>query len=510
MDNLNIYNYLSEQNWQLALIIAVIGAAWLTVAFFLSKKSLEQPLFLVITLSNLVIAPVVVVAIGAMARLIPGQLGLEGIKSLITKVTIIAAYLVLAWLIASVVEQIISLRRADQNHHRLSGLMTGVFRLVCLVIGFAFALAHLDYSITGVWVSTSVTVAILGIASQRTLSDLFSGIALTMEHPFNLDDWIELNDGTFGQITDMNWRATRLTGWDNATYVIPNGELANQGIKNYHDSRHNYAPWYEFKISADVDPHLIKTLLLEAALSCESVLKKPLPVVRLSDANTIPYTYTIWVNFQNYPAMFVGREELLQGVHFALKRANIQISAEATELYMRKALVPDAQMPSIRHALKSLDLEGRLTEDDLDEIAEESQHIIVKTGKVILEQGAVAESFDVISSGIVEASLEVTRGGWKSLEQLQTGGVFGIISMMTNEPSEFRYCAMTEAHLIRTDIECVRAMVDRRPEIAEVFAQIVKKRMETAESARVAARNVRHQPKFNEILNRVKQTITGK
>jgi small-conductance mechanosensitive channel/CRP-like cAMP-binding protein len=510
MDNLNIYNYLSEKNWQLALIIAVVGGAWLTVTFFLSKKSVEQPLFLGITLSNLFIAPVVVVAIGAMARLIPGQLGLESIESLITKGTIIAAYLVLAWLIASVVEQIVILRRADQGQRRLSGLMIGMFRLVCLVIGFAFALAHLDYSITGVWVSTSVAVAVIGFAVQRTLGDLFSGIALSLDRPFALDDYLELNDGTFGRVIDMNWRATRLKGWDNATYVIPNGELANQGFKNYHDDRHIYAPWYEFKVSAEVDPRYVKTLLLEAALSCENVMKMPLPVVRLSNALTIPYTYMVWVHFQNYPAMFFGREELFQEVHFALRRANIQISAEANELYLRKASVPDAKMPSIRLAIKSLDLEGRLTDDDLDEIAERSRYIIVKSGKVILEQGAVAESFDVISSGIVEASLEVTNGVWKSLEQLQTGDVFGIISMMTSEPSEFRFSAMTEVHIIRVDIESVRTLVDRRPGIAETFSQIVRKRMETAESARMAAKKVRRQPKFNEILYRVKQTITRK
>lgn len=242
MGDLNLYNYLSEQNWQLALIIVIVGGVWLAATYFLRKQSVDQSLPLVITLSHLVIAPLVVVAIGAMARVLFGQIGLEKIEHLVTRVTVITAYLVLAWMIATLAERIVDLRRTDRSRRRLPGLMVGLFRLVCLVVSFAFALAHLDYSITGVWVSTSVAVALLGFALQRTLGDLFSGIALSMEHPFQLDDWLELSDGTFGQVIDINWRATHLLGWDRATHVIPNGELANQGFKNYHDNRHIYAP----------------------------------------------------------------------------------------------------------------------------------------------------------------------------------------------------------------------------------------------------------------------------
>ena len=72
-----------------------------------------------------------------------------------------------------------------------------------------------------------------------------------------------------------------------------------------------------------MDPRLAKALLLEAALKCQNVLKNPLPVVRITDASTIPYTYMVWVHFRNYPAMFAGREELFREVHYALKSAGI-------------------------------------------------------------------------------------------------------------------------------------------------------------------------------------------
>ena len=324
-----------------------------------------------------------------------------------------------------------------------------------------------------------------------------------------MDDWIELTDGTFGQVVDMNWRAIRLRGFDNATYVIPNGELTNQKFKNYYDSRHHYAPWYEFKISAEVDPRFVKTLLLEAALSCENVMKYPLPVVRLSNAETIPYTYMVWVHFRNYLAMFSGREELYQEVHLALKRANIGVSPEANELYVRKGSIPNTKMPSIRLALKALDVDNRFSDDDLDELAQESQHIVVTSGKVILDRGVISDGIHVISSGIVETSLEIARGEWKAVEKLQPGDVFGIISMMTNKPTDFRFSALTEVNIVRINIDCVRALADRRPEVSEFLAQIIERRLKSAESARMAAKSAHRQPAFGEILNWVKSTIKG-
>ncbi|MCG6897576.1 MAG: mechanosensitive ion channel family protein, partial [Thiocapsa sp.] len=114
-----------------------------------------------------------------------------------------------------------------------------------------------------------MAAAVLGLALQRTLGDLFSGIALGIERPFKLGDWIELGDGTVGQVIDLNWRATRLRGWDNATHVIPNSKMAGEPLKNLHDDQHLFAPWYFVQIPPEVDPRFATALILDAALRCE-------------------------------------------------------------------------------------------------------------------------------------------------------------------------------------------------------------------------------------------------
>ena len=51
---------------------------------------------------------------------------------------------------------------------------------------------------------------ILGLALRSTLGDVFSGIALNLNRPYEVGDWIVLNDGTEGRVVETNWRATHL------------------------------------------------------------------------------------------------------------------------------------------------------------------------------------------------------------------------------------------------------------------------------------------------------------
>lgn len=148
---------------------------------------------------------------------------------------------------------------------------------------------------------------------------------------------MRFGDGTEGEVTDINWRATRLRGWDNTTYVVPNGQLARQSFTNLHGPDHVFAPWYFVRVSGDADPQEVKELLEAAARRCQTVLSSPAPVARLTDGATVPYTYMVWVHFQNYPTMFAGREDLYREIRASLLGAGLQLAAEIQEVRFRNA-----------------------------------------------------------------------------------------------------------------------------------------------------------------------------
>ena len=323
--------FIGNFTW-LAVITVVVLGFWLLGkrVHFLRNLVLNYPV--ASALADLIAAPVMILLLGTMARNVATRYGSVDISDEIAVLVLLILALSIAWCIARLVELFLVSKHEQDDAPYLPGLQRGLLFAGFLFLGVAIFIYLQGYSITGLYISTGAVAALLAFAMQQTLGDLFSGIALSIEHPFKLGERIRLADGSEGKVIDINWRATRLLAWDKTTLVVPNSELAKQGFTNFHGFDHPYAPWYEVKISPDVDPRLAQAILLEAALKCDKILKDPLPVVRLTDAATVPYTYMVWVHFPNYPSMFAGREQLFQEIHYALKEVGTQASPSVNEL----------------------------------------------------------------------------------------------------------------------------------------------------------------------------------
>ena len=102
----------------------------------------------------------------------------------------------LAWAIIGLVRIYLVIEKRPHEARLLRDIVVGV---VYLSIGLSI-LAFVFGIPIGTLVATSGVVAIiLGLALQNTLSDVFSGIALSLRRPYVIGDWIVLSDGTEGQ-----------------------------------------------------------------------------------------------------------------------------------------------------------------------------------------------------------------------------------------------------------------------------------------------------------------------
>jgi small-conductance mechanosensitive channel len=500
-----LFERLAHLYWHILLVLFLVFILWRVGSRLFQGRWLAKRLPITLAVSDLILFPLLVLVAGSLVLTAVRGLELTELDVAIQTATLVVSYLVAGWLLARLIEVILR-RRADEDlPERVPKLVVGLIYGVLMLIGLALFFWQRGYSFAGIWLSTGVAAAVLGLALQRTLGDLFSGIALGIERPFKLGDWVELRDGTVGQVIDLNWRATRLRGWDNATHVVPNSKMAGEPLKNLHDDQHLFAPWYFVRIPAEVDPRFATALILDAALRCENVLKFPNPIVRLADATSIPYQYMVWVHLKNYPAVFRGREELFREIHWALQRAGISLAPEVHELRTRRAERVQAEPPTILLALKGMDIAGQLTQDELEQVAARSAYCHFDSGHIILAEGAPSDAFYVIVGGLVEAAITLPDRTRKVTEILGPSHHFGITSMLTDEPSFLELRAKSDVNLIRIDLDCVRSLLATRPELAERLAGIVKERVDAAEAARAASR----QPVGRLSLRDIRQRIEG-
>ncbi|MCH7680886.1 mechanosensitive ion channel, partial [candidate division KSB1 bacterium] len=77
------------------------------------------------------------------------------------------------------------------------------------IVGIVF-----EKSVTGFWAASGVLGLVLGFALQNVIMDIFTGLAINIERPFKIGDWIQVHgakgDDILGKITEIGWRTTRL------------------------------------------------------------------------------------------------------------------------------------------------------------------------------------------------------------------------------------------------------------------------------------------------------------
>lgn len=501
MNTLQVMNNLLDVNsW----LVIVIGFLILT-RFLLARFPLA------LSICELLCAPLVVVLIFAVLQVSLPDSFLRSHPEWFSTLFSLVFCLVTSWYAAKFGHAFLGgryLGKQKDHPQPVPGLLRGLVTAACLFVGAAVFFRIQGYSLTGVWISTGLATAFIGFALQQTLGDLFSGIALSLEGAFRIGDRLRLENGTEGQVVDINWRATWLKDWDNTTHVIPNGRLAAQGFKNLYTKYHLYRPWYYVKIPAEIDPRFAKELLFEAISNCRHVLRTPSPVVRLTDASSVPYTYMVWVTFENYQAMFPGREELYREIHYVFKRAGVSPAAEIHEWRVRRAEIPVAEPPSIQIALKSLDLFSTLPDEKINQIAQASRQIFYDANSTILLEGDARDALDIVISGVIEYRVKLPNGKQALAGELEAGQYFGLISMVTDQPSFFEYTAQTDVTLIRVDVKCMREILKEYPGLSSHYAAIIKQRLDDAEMLRVADSRT---TTIHEIKHFIKQLIkTGK
>ncbi len=117
--------------------------------------------------------------------------------------------------------------------HPLPRVLHG-FILIVVYIAVVLALLRefLGFNIGPLLAGSAILTAVLGLALQGVLGNIFSGMSLHYTRSFSRGDWVKVGE-TEGQVVDTNWRETRLRDRTSNIVVIPNTVVASQTIVNF-------------------------------------------------------------------------------------------------------------------------------------------------------------------------------------------------------------------------------------------------------------------------------------
>ena len=156
-----------------------------------------------------------------------------------------------------------------------------VMKVVLVAVAIYFMFLSWDIDVTAWLASAGIVGLALSFAAKDTLSNLFAGVSIAVDAPYKTGDFIILDSGERGVVTDIGLRSTRILTRDDIEITIPNGIIGNSTIVNEAGgppSQHRIRIAVGVAYGSDID-HVIDTLQ-EVAEANADILTNPAPRVR--------------------------------------------------------------------------------------------------------------------------------------------------------------------------------------------------------------------------------------
>jgi len=172
-------------------------------------------------------------------------------------------------------------RRFEWVQPRTLPLLQNVGRVV--MFGLAVYALFLAWGIdVTAWLASAGILGIaVGFAAKDSLANLFGGVFVLVDSPYQKGDFIVLDSGERGMVTAIGLRSTRLQTRDDVQITIPNAVIANAKITNQTGGR-----WEKFRVRIKIgvaygsDIDLVREVLMSIAVENEFVADDPEPRVR--------------------------------------------------------------------------------------------------------------------------------------------------------------------------------------------------------------------------------------
>ncbi len=213
--------------------------------------------------------------------------------------------------------------------------------LILVTIGLAIGMGFLRLAGLDVFslVTTSaVLTAVIGLALQSTIANVFSGLGLQLDRTLRHGEWIEVGN-RIGKILEIGWRSTRIQTKDGDTVFVPNSELISKEVLNFGRPTGAHRMTVRVGFHYRHPPNEVRHVLLAAIRGILGIVNHPAPdcgPVEFGDSAVV-YALRYWIaDFAHDTSI---DEEVHARVWYATRRAGLEIPFPIRTLVSQHAAV---------------------------------------------------------------------------------------------------------------------------------------------------------------------------
>ena len=191
-----------------------------------------------------------------------------------------------------------------------------IIRIIIVLIGGTCIARELGFN--GFIAGLGISGVAFALMAQDTFSNLFGGMVIVLDRPFEIGDWIQTAN-VEGLVEEITFRSTKIRTFSMAIATVPNSKLANDNIINW-TQRDLRRVHFKFTIKHETPIENIEKVLMriEDLLKSKEKIDDKLIIVSFNELST--YGFGIFIYFYTNELNYIKYEKLKQEINLDILR----------------------------------------------------------------------------------------------------------------------------------------------------------------------------------------------
>jgi len=357
------------------------------------------------------------------------------------------------------------------------------------IMGFVY-----DQKLTSLLATSGVIAMIVGLAIQINISNIFSGIAINIEQPFRVGDWVSIGAFEEGKVIDITWRSTRIMSRAGSILSIPNSLASESPIHNFDYPDDSFWLRFTVHIHPSHPPQRIQKIIKDAVLSSHVVQKVPEPYVIFRGVNEWSASYLVYCSVRDYTWKLIHEEVVWLRIWTHLNRAGITPSIQQQEIYLFKGVKERGEEVATKPitVLEEVEIFRPLSREAKNYLSERMKTHHLPLGSIVVRQGDQGSSLFIIVEGVVSVKVQGKESS-ESVEvaRLGAGNFFGEMALLTGEERTATVTAITDVFLFEITKDDIAGLIGKQPEVSDMITKILTQRQLMNKSQMNSQRDVK-------------------
>ncbi len=164
------------------------------------------------------------------------------------------------------------IRKQKSLDFRTREIVAKVFEIALFFTVILLILQLMGINLTALAVFGGAVGVGLGFGLQAIASNFISGIIIIFDRSISVGDYIELEDGRTGVVTELNMRSTTLETFDGKDIVVPNEKFISSSFTNWTHKNTKQRYRVDFSVAYKTDVRSMVELIKDAVAAHPQVL----------------------------------------------------------------------------------------------------------------------------------------------------------------------------------------------------------------------------------------------